>query len=105
MKLLRAAAPEVLAHCAGGGPLPATEKLGDEAAELDIVRLNSPARALSHPPRRQTGSLGCSGPAPEEVDGSVRPPFLHRERGLVPKTRALSHYSGEPSRKGSITRT
>jgi hypothetical protein len=33
--------------------------------------------------------------APLQVDGAVRPPFLHRERGLVSKARALSHYSGD----------
>jgi hypothetical protein len=59
--------------------------------------LNSPARALSHPPRRQTGSLGCPNAAPEHVHGAIRAPFLHRKRGLVQKARALSHYSGDAS--------
>ena len=50
-------------------------------------------RILIHP------ALSCPNAAPEEVDGAVRPPFLHRERGLVSKARSLSHYSGEPSWK------
>src|ERR1039458_8773380 len=47
------------------------------------------------PPRfeRSNPALGCSGPAPEEVDGAVGPAFLHRQRRVVPKARALSHYS------------
>ena len=49
--------------------------------------------------------LSCPSAFPEDVNGAVRAPLLDGQRGLVPKTRALSHYSGEPSGKRSITRT
>jgi len=72
-----------------------------------LRRANSPAAVRSPapgnpgPPRSQTSArgLGCSGPASEDVDGAVRAPLLDGQRGLVPKARALSHYSGEPSWK------
>src|ERR1019366_4251321 len=56
---------------------------------------------VAGPPRSEpsTFPLGCSRTTPEDVNGAVRAPFLHPERGLVPQTRALSHYSGEPSWK------
>jgi hypothetical protein len=55
--------------------------------------------------RDQPGPLGCPNAVPEDVDGAVRAPLLDGQRGLVPETRALSHHSGDPSGKGSITRT
>jgi hypothetical protein len=38
-----------------------------------------------------------SGPSstPKNVNGAVRAPFLDGQRGVVPETRALSHYSGD----------
>src|SRR5450759_5089220 len=35
----------------------------------------------------------------EDVHGAVGAPLLDCQRRLIPKTRALSHYSGEPSWK------
>jgi hypothetical protein len=54
--------------------------------------LGSPGPLRSEP---STPALGCPNAAPEHVNGSIRPPFLHRERRLVPEARALSHYSGD----------
>jgi len=53
------------------------------------------------PPRSEpstpggAGSLSCSGPAPEDIHGPVGAPLLDCQRGVVPKTRALSHYPGD----------
>ena len=41
-------------------------------------------------------SLRRSGPASKGVEGTVRVPFLDRQRSLISEARALSHYSGEP---------
>jgi hypothetical protein len=46
-----------------------------------------------------TRGLGYPHAAPEDVHGAVGAPFLDGEWGAVPKARALSHYSGEPSWK------
>jgi hypothetical protein len=47
-----------------------------------------------HPALERFSVLSIS--SPEDVHGAVGPAFLHSQRGLVPKARALSHYSGEP---------
>jgi len=52
-------------------------------------------RALSRPPGIEAKPLGCSGPVPEDVYGTVGAPFLDGQRGVVPEARALSHYSGD----------
>jgi len=52
-------------------------------------------RALSRPPGIEAKPLGCPGPASEEVNGAVGAPLLDCQRRLIPKTRALSHYSGD----------
>jgi hypothetical protein len=87
---------------------------GDKAFTLRrLARAGSPAvsRSLAPgspgPPRseRSNPALGCSSTTPENVYGAVGPPLLYGQRGLVPKARALSHYSGDPSGKRSITRT
>jgi hypothetical protein len=53
------------------------------------------------PPRFEpsTPSLGRPNALPENVYGAVRAPLLDGEQRLVPKARALSHYSGKPSWK------
>jgi hypothetical protein len=52
------------------------------------------------PPRSEpsTPTLGCPGGAPKHIHGAVRPPFLHPERGLVPKACALNYYPGDAKR-------
>ena len=76
-RLVRAGSPGAFRSAAAYGPVP-------------------DHRALSPPPGIEAKPLGCSCTAPEKVHGAVRAPLLDGQGGLVPKTRALSHYSGEP---------
>src|SRR5271169_1524697 len=66
-----------------------------------------PGSGSPRPPRpeRSTPSLGYPNALPEDGHRAVRAPPLDGKRGLVTNLRALSHYSGSPSGKGSITRT
>jgi hypothetical protein len=49
--------------------------------------------------RNRADGSSCPSTPPEDIHGAVRTPLLDGQGGLVPKARALSHYSGEPSWK------
>src|ERR1035437_2267448 len=59
--------------------------------------VQSPAPSSPGPPCSEacTPPLGCSGATSEDVHSAVETPFLDGQRRLVPKARALSHYSGD----------
>jgi hypothetical protein len=90
-------------HRAGSRKLLTQRRLrrGGSPAAVRFPAPGSPGPPRFEPSARRAcaGSLSCSSSTPEEVYGAVGSAFLHPERGLVPKARALSHYSGDASRK------